>query len=72
MENKKRDTFGNRKLIATILSLALIMIAGYTMSVTALNPVVWGIVSTLGLFLTGNLIRKSIGRSRYTDEEDNY
>lgn len=70
MENKKQNTFGNRKLIATAFSLCLVMTAGYTMTATALNPVVWGIVSILGLFLTGNLIRKSIGGLRHRDEED--
>lgn len=72
--NKKTDTTGNRKLIATLVALACIMIVGYTLPSAALMTVVGGIVSVLGLFLTGNIIRKYNARNRYRDNhnEDEY
>ena len=74
MENNKTNTTGNRKLIATLVSLACIMMVGYTLPSAALMTVVGGIVSVLGLFLTGNIIRKYNAKNRYRDNhnEDEY
>ena len=70
MEKGKTDTTGNRKLIATLVSLACVMIVGYTIPAAALIPVVSGIVSILGLFLTGNIIRKYNAKNRYRDNHN--
>jgi len=38
----------------------------------AINPVTWGIVATVGAFLTGSIINKKMGSINYENEQGEY
>lgn len=75
MENKNKkysSIAGFRKFFITIIAFGLIMLAGHIMIPASVSPVIWGIVSSLGLFLTGSVVKGINNKPRYGDKEDDY
>lgn len=68
IKNKMPNLVGFRKFMVTLLAFTCVMAAGYTMETDALSPVVWGIVSVSGIFITGSIIKGSIKRNNYEGE----